>query len=62
MQRSVRRNPVFATAAAIYVIHLVPYVLVSHYIRYQTPMIGIQAVFSFFAATSVLEAWRRIVR
>jgi hypothetical protein len=62
LQRSVRRNPVFATAAVIYVVHLAPYVLVSHYLRYQTPMIGIQAVFSFFAATSVLEAWRQAAR
>jgi hypothetical protein len=44
---AVRRDPMFAAATALYLAYLLPYILVSHYLRYQVPMVGLQAVLAF---------------
>ena len=43
-------------AAVIFAVYLGPYVLISHYHRYQAPMVGMQSVFTFVAACVALEA------
>ena len=54
-----RRDPYFAGAALLYLAILLPYVLVSHYLRYQTALIGLQAVFSFYLGAGLLAVARR---
>ena len=54
--RRVREDGVFTIAALFYVCFLAPYVLVSHYARYQMFMLGIQALlvpFGFVAGWSL---------
>lgn len=50
-----RRDPLFASAAMAYLAILLPYVIVSHYLRYQVPLIGLQAVFWLHAGRALLE-------
>jgi len=50
-----RRNLVFVGTAVLYVVYLIPYVLVSHYLRYQTPLIAWQTVFTFLIASLALD-------
>ena len=52
---ALRRNVVFVTAAGIYVVYLAPYVLVSHYLRYQTPLIGLQSLFISLLICGLLD-------
>lgn len=51
----VRANKVFVVAATIYLVYLTPYILVSHYLRYQTPLIGLQTIFIFFCIAFVFD-------
>lgn len=46
----VRRVPLFRFTAAAYLLYLLPYVLVSHYSRYQIPLIPLQALLVYFGA------------
>jgi hypothetical protein len=58
----IRKNPVFLLSAVFYLTYLIPYVLVSHYRRYQVPLIGLQSVFIFLLACILLDrfaSWRR---
>ena len=52
--RRVRSDPAFVAAAILYVGVLVPYVLVSHYLRYQVPLIGLQSLFTFYVGAEIL--------
>jgi hypothetical protein len=59
----IRRNPVFMPSAALYLTYLIPYILVSHYRRYQVPLIGLQTVFIFLLACLSLERftfWQKL--
>ncbi len=47
--REVRRSPVFILTLAVYSIHLFPYIIVSHYSRYQQGLIGLIVLFVFLA-------------
>jgi len=51
----IRRNPAFMLAATLYLTYLIPYILVSHYRRYQVPLIGLQSIFMFLVACLLLE-------
>lgn len=51
----IRKHPVFLPSAALYLTYLIPYILVSHYRRYQVPLIGLQSVFIFLLACMLLE-------
>lgn len=62
VRRESRRNPVFLIAAISYVVYLAPYVAVSHYLRYQTALIGLQSVFSFFFAAWLLDRTMAAIR
>lgn len=53
----IRRNPLFIYALIMYLTYLAPYILVSHYRRYQVPMIGIHAIFIFLVACALLEKY-----
>ena len=59
----IRRNPAFLLSAALYLIYLFPYILVSHYRRYQVPLIVLQTVFIFPLACLLLERfafWQKL--
>jgi hypothetical protein len=49
--RRVRQDSVFTLAALFYLCFLVPYVLISHYARYQMFVLGIQALLLPFGLT-----------
>ncbi len=55
LRRESRRSPFFVVAAVGYLVYLAPYILVSHYERYQLPLIGLQAVFSLFFGVWLLD-------
>jgi hypothetical protein len=42
-RRRTRSHPVFKDACSLYLIYLIPYVLISHYVRYQVPLMGLSA-------------------
>ena len=52
-----RSHPVFAVTLIVYVVHLIPYVFISHYMRYQVPLVAFQAVFSFFIVGTVFNKY-----
>lgn len=50
---TVRRNPVFMLSVILYIIYLLPYVLISHQIRYQRPLFILQILFIFLISSIV---------
>jgi hypothetical protein len=46
-------------ATVVYLLYLAPYVLIVHYLRYQLPLIPLQAFFIFLCLVLVLEKGRR---
>lgn len=59
----IRKNPAFLLSTALYLTYLIPYILVSHYRRYQVPLIGLQTIFIFFIACLFLERltfWQKL--
>lgn len=60
LRRESRLNPLFLSATIAYVVYLAPYVTVSLYMRYQTALIGLQSVFSFFVGAWLLDWWQRL--
>jgi uncharacterized membrane protein YhaH (DUF805 family) len=54
MQVDVRRNKTFCIAAILWFIYLIPYILVSHYQRYQIPLIGILTIIYYVFCSSVV--------
>lgn len=56
----IRTSTLFQLAVAIYFIQLLPYVLVSHYIRYQHYLLGLQALFMFLVAAYGITKFVRI--
>ncbi len=55
VDRGVRRDSVFRISALVYLSFLAPYVLISHYARYQMFMLGIQALIIPFG---FVAGWR----
>jgi len=49
-----RRNPAVIAAAAVYLLYLTPYVGVMHYLRFQLPLIPLQAFFLFLGLAHLL--------
>lgn len=43
-----RSHPIFIITIVVYFVHLLPYIIVSHYMRYQLPLAAFQALFTFF--------------
>lgn len=56
LREAVRRSSDFQLAAALYVLYLLPYVLVSHYERYQLPLLGLAAFMVGLACKRAPEA------
>jgi len=54
-----RRHPAVIAATVVYLLYLAPYVLVVHYLRYQLPLIPLQAFFIFLCLVLLLERGRR---
>ena len=52
--KNVRRSPVFVFAVVVYLIHLSPYVAVSHYMRYQFPLLGMQVLLLLLPLTLLI--------
>jgi hypothetical protein len=50
-----RRNPAVIAAAVVYLLYLAPYVGVMHYLRFQLPLIPLQAFFIFLGLALLLE-------
>ena len=42
---NLRKEPIFRDACLLYLVYLLPYVLISHYMRYQVPLMGLSAYF-----------------
>ena len=53
--KSIRTNPLFQLTVAIYCIQLLPYVLVSHYLRYQYYLLTLQALLMLWVANYVIN-------
>jgi hypothetical protein len=58
LRPTVRGQQGFRFAVGLYVVYLVPYVLVSHYARYQVSLIGLAAYLIWQAAPSGLSAFK----
>ena len=53
--KSIRVSGIFQLTVTIYVIQLLPYVLVSHYIRYQYYLLALQALLMFLVAAYIID-------
>lgn len=62
VHEKIRRNPLFLYALILYLAYLAPYILISHYRRYQVPMIGLHAMFIFLVTCVMLEKLSRRMR
>ena len=51
----IRKTPLFSAAVTIYLTYLAPYILTSHYRRYQVPLIGMQSILLFLILCFILE-------
>lgn len=51
--REVRRSPLFILTLTVYSVYLVPYIIVSHYSRYQQGLMGLMVLFLFLAIHGV---------
>jgi hypothetical protein len=51
--REVRRSPLFVFSLAVYSVYLLPFVIVSHYSRYQQGLVGLIVLFLFLALHGV---------
>lgn len=55
-----RRNPAVIASTVVYLLYLAPYVLIVHYVRYQLPLIPLQAFFVFLGLALVLDRRRGV--
>jgi len=50
-----RRNPAVIAATAVYLLYLAPYVAVMHYVRFQLPLIPLQALFMLLCVVHLVD-------
>ncbi len=53
--RKIRRNPLFFVTVTMYILYLIPYVLISHQIRYQRPLFLLQVVLVYLFTITLYE-------
>ena len=53
--KSIRRSPVFILTSFTYVLHFIPYILISHYLRYQLFVLALQTILMFMVLSYALE-------
>jgi hypothetical protein len=53
--KKIRNNPLFISSVLLYFIYLLPYILISHQIRYQRPLAILQIIFLYLFIVHIVE-------
>ena len=50
-----RKNPIFLSSVILYILYLIPYILISHQLRYQRPLFLLQIIFVYLIIIFIIE-------
>jgi hypothetical protein len=53
--RETRRNPLFLISVTLYLLYMVPYILISHQIRYQRPLFLLQVILVYLISIFIIQ-------